>query len=519
MTNNSRFISSKLTQWDSGLEFLVRKSWISLLIIGVLSLSLRLVFFVELPLTFDALSYFTYANDFYILGKIPSIQLELGWPVFLSFIFSLIRFENILDYMILQRLTSVILSILTIIPVYFLGKRFFERPYPLIGSAIFGFEPHLIQNSIMGISEPLFILLGTTALVFFLSNNIKLIYSSFALVALFVIVRSQGIFLFVIFSILFIIHYRKDKKILRQYVILLGIFFLILTPVMFERQASLGYDLFIKSTTSAGILLTSTDDYNSKLKQDIVLTGSKVLLNQLGKSLIPYFILFLPFGFLLLLKDLDFKKSSILFILISTILTAMYILAFNHDMRHIFFVFPIYSVISLFAIKHVSDKIVYKNLFLSLMILSVIIMSGYFLYTNDDRSIQIEANDVSNFISSNTVVINGQTLVSHYVSSNFYLDEKFPLSSTKVEKKIQIVNLYAKSVEEYIKLAKEKHLTHIIIDSDNPRVFPLDDVFYYPEKYPYLHEIYDSTEHGFRRYHVKVFEIDYNQYNEISLKK
>ena len=50
-----------------------------------------------------------------------------GWPGFLSIIFSTFQSTNFMDYMALQRYVSIILSVITIIPVYLLGKQFFAK--------------------------------------------------------------------------------------------------------------------------------------------------------------------------------------------------------------------------------------------------------------------------------------------------------------------------------------------------------------------------------------------------------
>ena len=65
------------------------------------------------------------------------------------------------------------------------------------------------------------------------------------------------------------------------------------------------------------------------------------------------------------------------------------------------------------------------------------------------------------------------------------------------------------SIIEYIESSEEKGLTHLVVDGQKNRPSFLNDVFYHKEKYPYLTEVFDSSEHGFK-YHVKIFEIDFN---------
>src|SRR5690242_18539825 len=154
---------------------------ISLLIIGCISLLVRFYFWTpNIPLTLDALQYFWYANDLNILGHLPTTIIENnGWPAFLSIFFLVFHFNNFMDYMVLQRVITISISVLTIVPVYLLCTRFFKKSYSLVGAALFVFEPRITQNSLLGITDPLYILLVTIVMFLFLSTNKKLIYLSF----------------------------------------------------------------------------------------------------------------------------------------------------------------------------------------------------------------------------------------------------------------------------------------------------------------------------------------------------
>ena len=130
-----------------------------------------------------------------------------GWPIFLSFWFSIINLETSLDYMQMQKTISVVLSTLTIIPIYFLCRKFFDEKISLVGAALFAFEPRIILNSLLGITEPWFILLGISSLVIFLRYGRRAILLSFVLASVCTIVRSEGIFLLLTLSILFFLKF------------------------------------------------------------------------------------------------------------------------------------------------------------------------------------------------------------------------------------------------------------------------------------------------------------------------
>lgn len=126
----------------------------SLLIIIITGLILRLNYVgLEVPITLDGLSYFQYAINISQTGGLPNTftPSNNGWPIFLSIFFSLSEFDGIIQHMQLQKIITIIISSLTVIPVYFLCRKFFERNISLIGAAIFIFEPRIIQNSLFGI--------------------------------------------------------------------------------------------------------------------------------------------------------------------------------------------------------------------------------------------------------------------------------------------------------------------------------------------------------------------------------
>ena len=108
------------------------------------SLLLRLYFFpFGIPLVLDSFGYFWYASDISLLGRLPEgyIFANNGWSVFMGSFFSLLKLNSMISYMELQRTVSVLISVLTVIPVYFLCKHFVNYKFAMIGAIIFAFEP------------------------------------------------------------------------------------------------------------------------------------------------------------------------------------------------------------------------------------------------------------------------------------------------------------------------------------------------------------------------------------------
>ena len=129
MENNNLF-THRLIKFTSNKIF----AFSGIILVGLI---IRMYYFpYDIPLTLDGLFYFKYAIDTSILGHLPEYHLtNNGWPVFLSVFFSGTNSENFLDYMTIQRLVSITASLLTVIPLYFLCRKFFEHKFAIIGSA------------------------------------------------------------------------------------------------------------------------------------------------------------------------------------------------------------------------------------------------------------------------------------------------------------------------------------------------------------------------------------------------
>ncbi|MEM2159914.1 MAG: glycosyltransferase family 39 protein, partial [Candidatus Nitrosotenuis sp.] len=271
---------------------------ISFLIIFAASIGIRFFYFpYGLPLTIDGMDNFTYATAINYYGHLPTewSPPNNGWPIFVSFWFSIISLNNTIQYMQLQIIISVILSSLIMIPVYFLCKKFFDEKISLVGASLFAFDPRIIQNSLLGITEPLFILLGISSLVIFLRYSRKSIMISFILASFCTIVRSEGIFLFFTLTIMFFIRYRLSKEAFKTYLPSLLIFFIILSPIMNYRIEVTGYDgIFQRAAFGTGQILSNSSHGAS----DGIVKGMELFTKYLGWIMIPNFLIFVPFGFI-----------------------------------------------------------------------------------------------------------------------------------------------------------------------------------------------------------------------------
>lgn len=485
-----------------------------LIVIGIIGLLLRLHYLpFEIPIVLDALTYFNYANDISITGKLP-VEYNFpnnGWPLFLSMFFSLFTTSDFLEMMNLQRIITSMISVSTIIPVYLLCTRFFRKEYAIFGASLFIFEPRIIQNSLQGTTEPLFIFFGTSAMFLFFSNKTKWIYWSFALIALFSIIRYEGLLMIIPFSIMYLIRLKKNKESIFKYILAITIFVLILLPFAYLRTETIGQDGLV-SHVSAGVIATDylVNDPNNGIGFSFFTNGLMNLVKFLGWALIPFFITLVPFGIYQLFKKRNYEKHTIIFISIIATIPALYAYARDiQDTRYLYVIFPIFSLISLYTIEKISKEFNLTKIIICISI--VIIASVVFLELKKiDYEHEMEAYEIARIVYTNTFVTNDFYPETAYLRV-IEFEKEFPIEvkGRNLGPKILPTQGFS-TIEEFIDANRYLELDHLVVDNRDNRPEYLKNVFHNEDKYPFLIKKYDSSEYGFE-YHVKIFEIDYGK--------
>lgn len=484
---------------------------IFLIFIGIVAVIIRLDFFpAKIPLTGDALQYFWYANDISILHHFPSWSIDHnGWPAFLSIFFIIFHSHSFLEYMNLQRAITIAISVLTIIPVYLLCKKFVNPIYALLGTAIFAFEPRIIQNSLLGITDTLYIFLVTFSIVLFLNNDKRLVYGSFALAALATLVRTEGVGLFLILSIMFYVRHRTEKKIIAKYALAALIFALVLLPMVEQRIQTSGHD-FITSRISGAIgSLTPTQGTPSENLPDFVTTLERPI-EFLGWIMIPIFIFFVPVGAYLIFRNRNHDKLTIIIAIIVMGLLGLYGSTKFPETRYLYPLYPLFCVLSVLSIKFYSEKIHKKKIFAIFLFGIVVASSLVFLSVKSPIDVERESQALvlAHTVANKTVAIETYAMVGKYMPIVSMEEEKFPVLSSSISPKVQFLPVNYTSLNQYIHFAKQNGIKFIVIDNYNRNPL-LNDVFYHVEKYPSLTEVYDSSQHGYE-YYMKIFKINYN---------
>jgi hypothetical protein len=503
------------------IEKSIKSTFIIIVAISIFSILPRLYYFPnDIPLILDSFFYFKYAIDASILGQFPSAYLisNNGWPLFLSIFFSIYDSENFLNYMELQRIISISLSVVTISSVFLLCKRFFDVRYSLAGAIIFAFEPRVIQNSLLGITEPLFVFLTTTSMFLFLSKNQKIIFLSFAIIALGTLVRYEGVMLFFAFSIIFFIRFKKERFVIRNYLIALSIFIIILLPVQLERIETTGSDGITDSLVGATITYGSEATSSDKQIQGIISYIQNGLVNLLklgGWTLIPSFIVFVPLGVILFFKKEKSNKVFLILTILALLLPPFY--AFSRgiqETRYFIVLYPIFCILSLYSIKYFDEKF-RKNVILTIIIIGILISSGLFLHLKSiDNIHEKEAFEIAKKTSQLTTVINSYHPESGYVRVTNMTDN-FPRILNNEKYGPVVLEIKENKIEDFIEKNREKGLSHIVVDDKSNRNQFLRELFSDEEKYSFLIKIFDSEDMGFT-YKVKIFEINYGKFDQFN---
>ena len=240
----------------------------------------------------------------------------LGWSIVISPFLHLVDSDNFIDYVNVARYLGIIISLISIYPMYLLARKFFDDKYSLCASAFFAFEPHLNHLSSGGLTEPLYILVIILTLFFILNKNLNYAYLSFLSVAVLWYVRWSGIIIFVALTIIFFLNNKKNSKLFLRYILCIGIFLIIASPMLLHRYDQFGDPLYFSQSSTIFIgnpVAILAENYQNieysaldyidengitKFLYLFVMLGIYNILVSIVKMSFPFLIVFLPFGIL-----------------------------------------------------------------------------------------------------------------------------------------------------------------------------------------------------------------------------
>jgi len=493
----------------------------SLIFLG--SLAFRLYYFpYDLPIVVDGMYYFFYATEISVLKNLPQnwIMINNGWPIFLSFWFSVVHLEETQQYMELQRILTVVISSATIVPVYFICKNFVDIKYAIIGAILFGIDPRIVLNSLLGSTDPLYILLGAISLAFLLKNEKRWTYLAFTFAAFCTIIRGEGIFFLLAITIIFFIKNKINFESVKIFLPSIIIFLVILTPILLQRIEISGSDGVFLRVSQAAIetsVASNTSNYQN------IFSGIELFFKYLIWVLIPNFIFFIPLGLIYFAKTRIKENNFIIIFLAVMSIPALYAyMVPAQDTRYLYFLFPIFSLLSVIIISRYIDNNKLKNYLIIIIISGIIIASIlFFEYKKDDWRMnnQIENNrmEIAKEIILMADGVNLHPTESRYIRalqipSEWPYLHPFSTDSLRENMKTKLIPWQDnESIEDFIK-QNEEELTHIIVDDNEELPKFLSDIYYNENKYNFLilEKNYKKSEFNTE---FKIFKIDYEQFN------
>ena len=485
----------------------------------------------------------------------------IGWSVFVSIFYSFINSDNFLVYSNTIKILSLSIASSTIFLVYLLGRKFFSQKYSLVVATLFAFEPHLNYNSGFGLSEPLYHLAIIGAFYFIINKNTKFIILSLLLVGAVWWIRFNGIIFLAVLLIIYFATKRNSPNFYRNLFLAILIFLALVSPMLSQRSDQFGdptyfaYSQYIFTGSFEKAIsieyentVTSAVDYIDEngffsFIQTFIINGIYNILSVIWKISFPYLFILLPFGIIFSFKAFDQEKKPILanwlFIILS-LGSLIITFALIPEKRYLFYIYPFLIILCVIPIQRVTEYGLstfsftkkQKNVFLVLVLITVLALSIWLTlrYDQPDPILENEKYRFSEYAIKN---FNGHSLREFggsldYMKFQYVLSSPESFKNCKVEFNkelcnydkdngyLQRITITGNSVEEIINKGESYNLKYIISNEQRNDFHGfIDDIYHQEEKYPYLKKIFDSSNQGFKKLKIKVFEIDYEKFNKL----
>jgi len=540
----------------SELNYVNSKKNIILYLGLILTLGLIIRFYYlpyDVPIVTDGFYSFVYAAKTVFEGNLPIGYgtTNTGWANFLALFFSLSDTSDPFYLMQIQRSLSVILSSLTIIPAFFIFRKFVNIRWALFGCLLLIIEPRLLMSSLEGIDYQLFFLLFVLAIALFLTKTNLTLFLSFGCIACATLVRYEGLLLLIPLSTMYFLKF-KDRKSVVKFLGMIFIVIIILAPISVLRtqatesfcyetsfgircgddgftHAILAGPRFLSHTLNAvsGQEVSETaidlfNENNEKTDNYAVLFVNKIivsfsaLLKFIGLALIPYFAFFVLYNIILRIKNkklgkLDWDKKMIVFTTGIMFLIALYAYMRGiEEIRYVLIIIPLVCILSISWTNSVSEKIS-KNLGVIVILMVLVLISSIIFIEFEKRD---SIHDRESFLVSQKIVeLTNMTNSFHqsgYVKTAI-LGSSWPVLPEAAQNGKPIYVFQIVSTNDYDDLAefiidsRKYDLRYLVVDEDNELFAALR---INPTVYPYLIKIFDSDEVGYKN-HFMIYEIDY----------
>lgn len=536
-----------------------RKILSCLIIISLISLGLKLytVDFSSLPPE-DVFGYtlraFSHNNGDFTEPE----RKTLGWSLTISPFFKLVDSDHFLDYVNVVRILSLSISTISIFPMYLLARRFTNEKYSLVAAFLFAIEPHLNHNAGLGLSEPLFVLAMMLSIYFVLTKDTRLLCISFLLAGAMWWIRFNGIVMLPILLLILILNSKRSSRVIPVILLCISLFLIVISPMLIHRYMQYGDPLYFSQsdTLYTGEFVTvvaentkgesySALDYitDHGMEQFIwkfIVGGFYNLGDQVIKLLYPYLIVLLPMGIFFSFRAFDQNPNHIKanwIVILITLGSFVSYFAVIQERRLIFHLIPFFIIFAIIPIQRLieyglstfsfSQKQKNYSLIIVLSVTLILAVTFTLRYDLPDATKEQEKIELAKYLLSNHEgkildagnALEGLIYAKIESSPNNFKNYMIKNDLDATNEKIKPISLYAKSMTDFINIAEQYDLKYVIINRDEITTvwYPFfENVYDSESSYQYLVKITDSTQLGFEKLNVKVFQIDYNKFHELN---
>jgi len=458
-------------------------------------------------------------------GNFEEFNIRSLWPILVSPFLSIFQFEEQIDNMNLMRMISIFISSITVLVIFRISKEFVKVRYALFVAALFAFDPSLIQNSVFGIREPIFILLGLVSFFYAIHKNEKFMLFAFLFAGLALDTRLNAIVLPIFLCIIIFFRFKSFKKISIYILAGLGIFLIasipyILIPIEQGQIPFMQYATDAANTINENKITPSTYTESNDDNQEIIIISIMREIIHLGRICLPFTWIFALIGFFSWINNRDFKFYAVISLLVIILVIAIPMYFQSAEYRNLLLASPLLFILAGVGLEKILEKRKLKKIILFSLTIILFLSSIVFinLLDNRDRDEILEKEDVGKIIvqkfsgrflgdlfdNINQNIPNVEHGGIEGTSNALYYNENISIT-------IQTTPI--SSSEFLINESKRLKVDYIIIDNKLDNRFPLfEDIFENENKYPYLEKKYEYISEKIDL-HVKVFKINYEFYD------
>ena len=229
---------------------------------------------------------------------------------------------------------------------------------------------------------------------------------------------------------------------------------------------------------------------------------------------IPYLIFFIPIGIISSIKQININEKILFSTIIISLIVAIPQNLISAEYRNLLFVIPIFCILSAIGIQRIFNYKKYQNVYIILIMIGVIITSFSFLTFQLDQDMVLveEKEKFGKFVISD---FSGRILGGPYNELSHNIPNAI-LGKNLIEgnihnDKIAIIVTYdpIDSNEELQKIISDLKIDFIIVDNTKNNRYPVfQDIFENEEKYLELEKVFDSEDNGYKKFKVKIFQMN-----------